>query len=148
MNKEFVRVRGTRDYIISLALIILGGTLVALPTSVSVTIPGFFLVFAGILLGIIMKSAYKDAETGEILRKKEMYFPQSIKENIKNSIASNIGSIESYEENQGNGLRVDIYYSQKSGNAYIQLLEYIPYKYEPASEVFAYSFDKVAGFIR
>ena len=53
MEKEFKRVLTARDLIISLALIIAGGVLVAIKTSASVNIVGFFMIFAG-LIGIFL----------------------------------------------------------------------------------------------
>ena len=49
MEKNFIRVRSTKDITISLTLTIAGGVLVALPTATSVNILGFFMIFAGII---------------------------------------------------------------------------------------------------
>ena len=65
MNKEFVRVRSILDYTISLALLIIGCAIVIIPTPASINIVGIFSIFAGILLIVILRSAWKDKETGE-----------------------------------------------------------------------------------
>ena len=78
MEKEFKRVLTARDLIISLALIIAGGVLVAIKeTSASVNIVGFFMIFAGLIFIMVLRSGYKLVETGEIYKKKERYFAQS-----------------------------------------------------------------------
>ncbi|MBO5194150.1 MAG: hypothetical protein J6B62_04575 [Bacteroidales bacterium] len=148
MNKEFIRVRSVKDITVSWALIIAGCILVALPTSVSVNIVGFFMIFAGILLSVIMKTGYQDTDTGEKYCRKEIFFPQSCRERILSSIGSDIESLDLSEEDKGNGLKMDIYYSIRSGKAFVRLYEYIPYKYEPASPTFEYTAEQVSKLIR
>ena len=63
MEKNFIRVRSTKDITISLTLTIAGGVLVALPTATSVNILGFFMIFAGIILFLMLRTGYKETET-------------------------------------------------------------------------------------
>ena len=65
MEKTFIRVRSIRDIVIFISLIVIGSVLVALPTGAGVNIAGFFMIFAGLILSLILKSGYKDEETGE-----------------------------------------------------------------------------------
>lgn len=65
MEKTFIRVRSIKDITIFTSLIVLGSVLVALPTGTGVNIAGFFMIFAGIILSLMLKTAYKDAETGK-----------------------------------------------------------------------------------
>lgn len=148
MNKEFIRVRSIKDITISWTLIIAGCILVALPTSVSVNILGFFMIFAGILLSVVMKSGYQDADTGEKYCRRAIFFPQSCRERLMSSIANDIEGLDLAEEDKGNGLKMDIYYSSKSGKAFVRLYEYIPYKYEPASPTFEYTAEQVTKLIQ
>lgn len=135
MEKEFIRVRSVKDMAISLSLIIAGATLVALPTSVSINVLGFFLLFAGILLFFILKTAYKDVETKEIYGKKERFFPQSCRDRVLKALeSSDFDSIDACEEDKGNGLRLDTYHNVKNGKTYMRLFEYIPYRYEPVNQ--------------
>ena len=60
MEKNFIRVRSTKDITISLTLTIAGGVLVALPTATSVNILGFFMIFAGIILFLMLRTGYKE----------------------------------------------------------------------------------------
>lgn len=138
MEKEFVRVRSAYDYIISFALLVIGGVIVAIPTSVSINIVGIFSILAGILLLVILKSAWKDTSSGIIFRKKEMYFPQSCRDRIVKAISGNIDEIDVSDEDKGNGLRVDIFYNRKEDKAFILASEYIPYRYEPASAFYEF----------
>ena len=64
MEKTFVRVRSAKDITICVSLIIAGSILIALPTGAAVNITGFFLIFAGIILALVMKTGYKDLDTG------------------------------------------------------------------------------------
>lgn len=133
MEKNFVRVRSAKDIIISLTLVIGGCLLVTLPDSDSLNILGFFTVFAGIILGFILKSEYKDPETGIRYRKVEKFFESCHKDALSGMAAGKTSKFDMCEEDKGNGLRLDIYHSKKAGKAYIQLYEYVPYKYEPCT---------------
>ena len=147
MNKEFIRVRSTKDIIISSVLIIAGCVLVALPTSASVNIAGFFMIFAALILFLTLKTAYKDAETGNKYSKKEHYFAQSLKEDTARCISASPNSINLTEEDKGNGIRLDVYFDKFNNKAYVQLQEYIPYKYEPCTKFFEYCISDVDRLI-
>lgn len=147
MEKTFVRVRSTMDITLSASLIILGGILVALPTSTSINILGFFMIFAGIILALALRTGYKDSETGAKFSKREKFFAQSMKNEISNAMTTKPESINLSEEDKGNGVRLDIYYSKATGKAYLQLFEYIPYKYEPCTAVFEHDLSSVSKLI-
>ena len=54
MEKEFSRVRSAKDITITATLIITGCVLVALPTSASINITGFFLIFPGLIFAFVL----------------------------------------------------------------------------------------------
>lgn len=147
MEKEFSRVRSAADIVISLLLIVCGGLLVALHTSTSVNIVGFFMIFAGLILILVLKSSYRLDGTKDIFRKKEIFFAQSKKDSSIAALSSNPDAIDMTEENKGNGLRMDVFYSKKTGKAYCRLYEYIPYRYEPCTPYFEYDIAKVSKLI-
>lgn len=148
MEKNFIKVRSAKDITISAALTIAGGVLVALPTATSVNILGFFMIFAGILLFLMLRTGYKDQETGTRYCKNEHFFSQTERTQIADSIASKPSAVNLSEEDKGNALRLDVFYSNASGKAYVQLFEYIPYKYEPCSRQFEYSVSEVSNLIK
>ena len=147
MEKTFNKVRSTKDIVISAGLAAAGCVLVALPTSTSINILGFFMLFAGILLFLMLRSGYKEVETGEKFCKKERYFSQTLRAELAEKIASKPQTVNLSEEDKGNALRLDIYYSRKTGKAYIQIFEYIPYKYEPCSKQYEYALSEVTNLI-
>lgn len=148
MKKEFVRAYSVKDIIIFTSFIIIGCTLLALPTGTGVNITGFFLIFAGIILAFIMKTACKDVESGEKYSKREHYFQQSMRSSVLEAIESGPDSIDMSQKDKGNALKLDVYFSRKAGKAYVQLFEYIPYKYEPCSKMYEYEADKVGNLIK
>ncbi len=148
MEKTFIRVRSAKDITISASLIILGSVLVALPTGASVNITGFFLIFAGLILAFVLKSGYRETVSGENFRKKEHYFQQAMNAPISAAIASKPESIDLAEANKGNAVKLDIYYSKVSGKAYLQLFEYVPYKYEPCSNIYEYAIERVEKLLK
>lgn len=147
MEKTFNKVRSTKDIVISAGLAAAGCVLVALPTSTSINILGFFMLFAGILLFLMLRSGYKEVETGEKFCKTERYFSQTLRAELEEKIASKPQTVNLSEEDKGNALRLDIYYSRKTGKAYIQIFEYIPYKYEPCSKQYEYALSEVTNLI-
>ena len=148
MEKTFVRVHSIKDIVIFISLLVLGGILVALPTSDAVNITGFFLVFAGAILALALKTGYKDVETNVKYIKKERYFQQAMHAAIADAIASKPDSIDLSQENKGNAIKLDIYFSKATGKAYIQLFEYVPYTYQPCSKMYEYEISKVGKLIK
>lgn len=148
MEKEFIRVRSVKDIVIFSTLIIAGAILIALPTGTAVNITGFFLIFAGLILILVMKSAYKDTETGVRYQKKERFFQQAMNAPISSALASKPDSVDLSEEDKGNAVRLDIYFSKTSGKAYLQLFAYVPYKYEPCSNIYEYGIENVQKLIK
>ena len=148
MEKTFIRVRSVKDIAIFSTLIIIGSVLVALPTGTGINIAGFFMIFAGIILALILRTAYKDTETGEKFLFKEYYFQHAMNTAISSALESRPDSINLNEADKGNALKLDIYYSRKCSKAYLQLFEYIPYRYEPCSKMYEYEISEVEKIIR
>lgn len=148
MEKTFIRVRSIKDITIFVSLVLAGCILIALPTSTAVNITGFFLIFAGLILAFVLKSAYKDTVTGTLYQKKEHYFQQAMNASISAALESKPESIDLGEAEKGNAVKLDIYYSKASGKAYLQLFEYIPYKYEPCSKIYEHPLQKVEKLIK
>ena len=134
MEKEFSRVHSATDISVSLAILVAGCILVALPTSVPVNILGFFMIITGLILGLILRTGYKDNETGEKFRKNEKYFPAHCKDSISKAIVSSPDKVDLSEENKGNGLRLDTFFNTKTGHVFCRLYEYIPYRYQACTE--------------
>ncbi len=147
MEKEFSRVRSAKDIVISLILIAAGAVLVALPTGTSVNIIGFFMIFTGLVLLLVLRTSYRLDGTKEFYKKKEFFFPQSKKDSFTAALQKDPSAVDLSEENKGNGLRLDIFFSHKTGKAYCRLYEYIPYRYEPCSPYFEYEVEKVTKLI-
>ena len=147
MEKTFERVRSIKDIVIFVSLVVLGSILIALPTSASINITGFFLIFAGLILALVLKTGYKD-ENGGKYQKKERFFQQAMNAEICSAIASKPNSINLSEEDKGNAVRLDIYSCKSSGKAYIQLFEYVPYRYEPCSKIYEYEISEVSNLIK
>ena len=148
MEKEFIRVRSVKDIVIFSSLIILGSVLIALPTGTAVNITGFFLIFTGLILVLVMRTGYKDASTGKRYCKKELYFQQAMNASISSAIASKPEAVDLKEVEKGNALKLDVYYSKATGKAYLQLFEYVPYQYEPCSPVYEYEMTRVTKLIK
>ena len=105
------------------------------------------MLFAGILLFLMLRSGYKEVKTGEKFYKTERYFSQTLRAELAEKIASKPQTVNLSEEDKGNALRLDIYYSRQTGKAYIQIFEYIPYKYEPCSKQYEYALSEVTNLI-
>ena len=148
MEKEFSRVRSAKDITIFASLIIIGSVLVALPTGAGINTAGFFLIFTGAILALVLRTGYKDSETGEKYRIQEYYFQQSLQSCIASAISSKPDTLDLDEADKGNGLKLEIFYSKSTGKAYLRLFEYVPYRYEPCSQTYEHDLDKVTKLIR
>lgn len=145
MENKFTRVRSIKDIVISSILTITGTVLVIIPSSDPLNILGFFTIVTGVLLAFILKTAYRHTESGEKLQKKEFYYSNDMREKLKSALTSPM-DFRHTQESQGSTLRMDVYYNKTK--AYMQLLEYIPYRYEPCSAVHEHNFDKVSNLIK
>lgn len=148
MNKEFIRVRSISDIVISASLITAGIVLVALPTNEAINIAGFFMILTGMLLAFVLKTGYIDTATKEKFQKKELYFQHAMYAALTSAIASKPESIDMTEVDKGNSLRLDVYVCKSKGKAYLQLFEYVPYKYEPCSQIHEHAIDRVEKLIK
>lgn len=148
MNKEFIRVRSAKDIIVSATTMIAGFVLAFIPDSTPMNILGYFALFTGIILFLTVKTGYKDTQTGVKYCKKERFFAQSMRQSIADAISSKPESVDLAEEDKGNGVRLDIYHSKESGKAFVQLFEYIPYKYEPCSRIYEYELAKINKLVK
>lgn len=148
MEKIFIRVRSVKDIVIFSSLIILGSILVALPTGAGINIAGFFMIFAGIILALVLRTGYRDTDSGEKFQMKEYYFQQTMNNAISDALKSKPETIDLNEADKGNALKLDLYYSKASGKAYMQLYEYVPYRYEPCSHMYEYDITEVQKLIR
>lgn len=149
MEKEFIRVRSAKDITVSVSLLVLGVVLLILPTGVSVNIFGFCLIFAGIIFIFALKTGYKETVSGEKFYKKERYFSQAMNASISDALASaRPQTIDLAQEDKGNAVRLDIYYNKATGKSYLQLFEYVPYKYEPCSAIYEHETDQIAELLR
>ena len=148
MEKTFIRVRSIKDIIIFSSLAIVGVILTSLPVGDAAQIAGFFMIITSVILALVLKSAYKDVETNEKYMKKERYFQQTMHSAIASAISSNPCSVDLSEEDKGNGLRLDIYFSQTSGKAYLQLFEYVPYAYQTCTQMYEHEISKASNLIK
>jgi hypothetical protein len=115
-----------------------------LPDSNGLMIAGFFVMIVGFVMLWAMKTSYKDETTGETFCKKERYFPHSKQEQLMHALTSPT-HFNTMKENEGNCLRLDVYYNRKK--IYIQLMEYVPYTYEPCTDLYEYDISDGAKFI-
>ena len=148
MENQFCRVRSAQDIIISVSLIVAGFVLMFLPYGTGMNLGGFFLVLIGALFIVLFKSHYKELETGDVYEKKEFYFNLEHLDVLSKSVLSNPNSIDLSVEGQGKTVRLTMYYSTNADNAYLRLYEYIPYLYEPVTEVLRYNIKEVSNLIK
>ncbi len=148
MNQIFSRVRSASDIIISCSLMVAGAALMLLPYGVGLNMAGFFLLAIGILFIFVYKSAYKLEGTTELYRRKELYFKHEEMERIKKALSSQTPQLDMSEEGKGKSLKLDIFYSQKSGKGFVRLYEYVPYKYEPLTDNIEFRIGQIEQLIK
>ena len=148
MEKKFIRVRSTKDVVLSSLITLAGVVLFILDFSIGIRILGFFMILIGLLLFFTLKSSYKDEDTGIKYHKKERYFEGCWREELSSSISKKSKcKVDLSKENKGNTLRLDIYYNKQAGKAYMQIFEYVPYRYEPYSNLYEHEVINITELI-
>lgn len=148
MEKNFIRVRSVKDIVLFILFIIIGCVLVVIPVGASVSFGGgVMLIVLGVILAFILKTAYKDEETGEMFIKKELSFQQHLYTTISSAIMENPETISMADEGKGNAVKLDIYYNRALNKAYLQLFKYVPYHYEPCTQLYEYELSRIKNLI-
>lgn len=148
MEKKFIRVASVKDITISVSLLALGLALAFLPESGDIQLGGYTLIALGILSAFLLKSAYKDLQTGEKYLRKELMFPTEKKAAILAAITGQPASLPLSAQGQGQGLRLEMHYGMTSGKAYLQLFEYVPHQYRPCSEMVEHEIGQVEACLK
>ena len=135
MNKQFIKVRSIKDIIISSSVILAGFILTLLSLGTGATLAGCTIIVVGVILALILKSAYREVNNPGIYYKKEYFFEPKHKVELIRAIEHNPANIDLSDEGKGLSIRLDLYYSRVSQRAFLQLFEYVPYEYIAVSEV-------------
>ena len=143
MKPHFYRVRSVKDIVISVTLIIAGIALMSYPSEIGITILGMFLFLIGSLFLYLFKSVYKKEGTKEIYHKRELQFRREILQTIQDAVLSDPNQIDMTKEGMGWTVKLNIYFSREADKGYIQLYEYIPYNYEPCTQMLEYRINQI-----
>lgn len=147
MNTIYVKTRTIKDYIISASLLTFGIVAMFLGSE-SLAIAGIACLIVGALLLLVMKSGWKNLQDGSVYNERIVYFAAGRKEEVLKSLDKDPSTIEVDKNEQSNSLRLIVKYCNKSAVAQCQLLEYIPYKYEPCSKVYSYEINQIANLLK
>ncbi len=148
MKNKFIRVRSTKDIVISAALLILGVALVVLTNIEAANISGYMLIIVGLVLLLVLKTAYRDEETKAKYFKKDIFFLREMKDSIIKALESSPEKIDMSQAGKGQVLLLRVYYSKSAARAYMQLSEYVPHEYKPCTEVCVYDISQVEGLLK
>ncbi|MBQ8565627.1 MAG: hypothetical protein IJ442_07360 [Bacteroidaceae bacterium] len=148
MEKNFVKVHSTKDITIVASLVIIGLLLALLPIGGATNVTGYIVIATGLLLIPVLKSGYKDAWEGKRYTKKEFFYANDKKNELIAAITNAPENITVEKNEKSNTLRLELYYSKETGRAFMQLQEYVPYKYEPRTDVVEHEVSKIAHLIR
>lgn len=148
MEKNFVKVHSTKDITIVASLVIIGLLLALLPIGGATNVTGYIVIATGLLLIPVLKSGYKDAWEGKRYTKKEFFYATGKKNELIAAITNAPENITVEKNEKSNTLRLELYYSKETDRAFMQLQEYVPYKYEPRTDVVEHEVSKIAHLIR
>ena len=101
-----------------------------------------------IFVGIFMKSGYKDETSGINFSKKELYFDKSRQVELSKALPVRLCASDIKVNNEGNGIRLDIYHNKTVGKGYVQLFEYVPYSYEPCTGMYEHSYESLSEILK
>lgn len=147
MEQRFIKIRSTKNIITFASFILAGILLVLLPNNIGANMGGYTLIVIGIILALILKSDYCDKRSLKRYYKHQLYFGVAQKSELQSAIASNPHTINLSEQNAGQTLRLDIYFSPQANRASMQLFEYVPHEYCPCSEIHDYDLAEIKQLI-
>ena len=147
MEKNFVKVQSTKDIIISLSLIVAGVAIALLPIGGAANVTGILVAITGAILLFTLKNGYKESLSGERYDKIEHYYPINMKNELVAAVSSHPESLVHGDGNHGNAMRLVIFFNKKSNKAFVQLYEYVPYKYELRTNIIEYNLAQVAQLL-
>ena len=148
MEKKFIKVRLINDNVIFTSLIAGGVILTLIFDTLEIDLAGYVLMAIGVLGFCFLKRGYKDIETQEKYLAKDFSFPGNIKTSILSALALSPGEIDLTQDGKGTTLMLKMYYSESTGKAYLQLFEYIPYHYEPCSEMYEHEISRITNLLK
>ena len=148
MEKKFIKVRLINDNVIFTSLIAGGVILTLIFDTLEIDLAGYVLMAIGVLGFCFLKRGYKDIETQEKYLAKDFSFPGNIKTSILSALALSPGEIDLTQDGKGTTLMLKMYDSESSGKAYLQLFEYIPYHYEPCSEMYEHEISRITNLLK
>ena len=102
-----------------------------------------FLFLIGSLFLCLLKSVYRKEGTKEIYKKRKLQFRREILQTIREAVLSDPNQIDMTKEGMGWTVKLNIYYNRKTDKGYIQLYEYIPYNYEPRTQMLEYRIGQI-----
>ena len=148
MEKKFIKTRCVKDIIIFVSLVAIGAVLSFLPVGIEINLLGYTAVVTGVILSFVLKNGYKEINSGERYQRVEYSFQLNMKSRILSALENEPNSIDLSKDGDSQSLRLEIYFNVKANIAHIQLFEYIPYKYEPCSNIYDYEIKKVDKLIK
>lgn len=147
MGNNFIKVRSVKDIILSLSIILVGVILVIISVSEGANMGGYALIILGAVLTIFLKSGYCNTATKKVYNKKEFLFAGEMRASIVSALKSNPELIKLSESGKGQVLKLIIFYSKSSGNAFVQLYEYVPYEYKACTDMYDFEIGKVSKLL-
>lgn len=144
MDKNYIKVRSLSDFIVSFIVLAVGIIGLLLPFSETLNLFGGCVTAVGVLVLVLLKTNYKDVKSGELLKKKTLYFNVEDKERVLEMV-SNPQIYDSNLQGKGESLMLVIYYN--ANNVYMQLYEYVPYAFVPYSRKFTYNRELVNNML-
>lgn len=143
----------TTAVIVAVLIICMSMTAAALNLDMEATSPVFLLLTTVGIVGIVISliklvsgtKKWVYTPTGSSIKEYSIFFKPTEMYNLKRAIESgDIKSIDSMVNDTNNGIRFDVAMSKDSKFAACQLFEYVPYNYEPATDVYRID-DKALG---
>ena len=133
METKFIKTHSLKDVIVIFLIIVIGCVLSFAKIGTSANLTGYLIIPIGIAAIFLLKSEYKNQADNRRYKKKVYYFSNNKQASLIDAINNNPDNIDVKSVDSGNALRLDIYYSKDK--AYIQLFKFVPYQYEPQTEL-------------
>ena len=115
--------------------------------SLLITLSAIFII-GGIIKLVISHTVYIYKPTKSLLKLKTIYFPNNSCDELQNCLSSNrFDEISSIKQEKNHGLKLEVLVSKDKQFIAVQILQYIPYNFEPISPITCYFNDNAQKLV-
>lgn len=130
IENNMVKVHTTKDFAISIAVIIIGVGIIFWITAI-----GIVIVLVGLLMLLVYKSGYKLNNQGAILKKKSVELSRKCRQAVMEALDGKNSNPELVEGNEGGTILLEVWYNNDENVGFAQLSDFQDYNFQKTTQI-------------